>query len=164
MNALAESPHAAIAERASSEAWRQVNAIDRALAQMPQVEMPLTHTFTPGLYARTIFMPAGAIITSRIHLFEHPFVLAAGALLVWDDEQGVVELRAPHVGVTKPGTRRVLRILEDAHFTSFHVTEGTDPEQLVDILTEDPVKLGHLDDLDPQQLEALRRHSKPCLT
>ena len=33
--------------------------------------------------------------------------------------------------ITLPGTRHVLFILEDTEWTTFHVTEETDPEQIV---------------------------------
>jgi hypothetical protein len=36
------------------------------------IELPIVHRFTPGLYIREIFMPAGALVTSKIHKTEYP--------------------------------------------------------------------------------------------
>lgn len=105
----------------------KINALEQALVDnLPAVECPLIHRFTPGLYAREIFMPAGTIITSKIHKTEHPFVILSGRVRVWTDEDGDVELVGPHVGITKPGTRRVLAILEDTRWITFHPSEETE--------------------------------------
>jgi hypothetical protein len=91
--------------------------------------LPLTHTFTPGLYTRQISMPAGNLVVSRIHLHEHPFIISKGKVSVYDGEN-VVTLEAPHQGITKGGTKRVLYIHEDTLWTTFHTTDLTTPEEL----------------------------------
>jgi len=109
-----------------------LRAVDRVhawiAAALQPIELPLSHTFTPGLYTRRIFMPAGACIVSKIHRTQHPFVILTGAVRVWDAATGTVELRAPHFGITQPATRRVLYILEDCIWATFHATPHTTPE------------------------------------
>ena len=82
----------------------------------------LENTFTPGLYTRQIFMPAGSLVVSRIHLFEHPFIVSRGVVSVYDGEE-IVTMTAPFQGVTNPGTKRVLYVHEDTIWTTFHVTD-----------------------------------------
>lgn len=109
--------------------------IEAHLATFPQQEMPVEHLFTPGLYCRQIFMPARTLLTSKIHRTEHPFVISKGVVSVWD--KGRVEiLRAPHHGVTYPGTRRILYIHEDTIWTTFHPTSETDPQKIEDVIIE----------------------------
>lgn len=84
------------------------------------VELPVTHRFTPGLYAREIFMPAGTLLTSKIHRTEHPYVVLTGRVSVLIPGVGVETLEAGHCGVTKSGTRRVLFIHEDTRWVTFH--------------------------------------------
>ena len=102
----------------------------------PAAEMPVSHLFTPGLYVREIFMPAGTLLTSKIHKTEHPFVILSGKASVWIGDGEEVVLEGPYVGVTKPGTRRVLYIHEDMRWLTFHPTEFTDlaviEEQLIE--------------------------------
>ena len=89
----------------------------------------LRHTFTDGLYTREIFMPKGAMIISRIHLFEHPFIVSQGKVSVYDGES-IVTLTSPYQGVTKAGTKRVLYVHEDTVWTTFHVTEKKTFEEI----------------------------------
>lgn len=114
----------------------KVDAIQAAIERMPQVELPLTHRFTPGMYIRTIFMPKGTLVVSRIHKTEHPFIVTRGACAVWDERAGWKEIKAGHIGITMPGTRRILYIYEDAEWTTFHATELRDPEEIVAAVTE----------------------------
>lgn len=92
------------------------------------VDMPVQDLFLPGMYVRTIYMPAGEngeenMVTSAIHITEHPFFLMAGKVAVFSDNDGEQILEAPYFGITKPGTRRVLRIIEDCVWITVHVTD-----------------------------------------
>jgi hypothetical protein len=91
--------------------------------QENQVEPPLMHYFTPGLYTREIYMAAGTLIISKIHKTEHPFVISAGKAYVKKNDGDWELLEAPYTGITYPGTRRVLYIEEDCVWTTFHPTD-----------------------------------------
>ena len=114
----------------------RVDAIQAAVERLPQVELPLTHRFTPGMYIRTIFMPKGALVVSRIHRTEHPFFVTRGRCAVWDEKGGWIEIKAGHIGITTPGTRRILYIYEDTEWTTCHATDLKDPEEIVAAVTE----------------------------
>jgi hypothetical protein len=94
-----------------------------------QLEFPVIHRFTPGLYIREIYMPKEALIMSKIHRTEHPFVISKGSVYVRNKDGTWELLEAPYTGITYPGTRRVLSIKEDCIWTTFHPTdiEPTDP-------------------------------------
>ena len=79
-----------------------------------------THMFTDGMYIREIFMPAGSLITSKVHKTEHPYIVSYGKVAVSIDGNEWIEITAPYTNITKPGTRRVLYILEDCIWTTFH--------------------------------------------
>ena len=94
-------------------------------------DLPVTHHFTPGLYCREILMPAGSVLTSKVHNTEHPFVVSQGSCSVYNEETGEsVLITAPHFGITLPGTRRLLFIHEDTIWTTFHPTNLTDVEEI----------------------------------
>jgi hypothetical protein len=101
--------------------------IDQLEAKMVEmdnpVECPLKHTFTKGLYSRMIFMPAGSLLTSKIHKTEHQFVVLKGKLEVSIDGQKSELIVAPYHGITKAGTRRLLFIHEDTVWQTFHATD-----------------------------------------
>lgn len=104
----------------------EVLAFVDSAEQLPQ----WVHRFTPGLYVREIFMPKGVYVIGKQHKTEHPYVVSKGRAAVWTEEQGVVEIKAPFCGITKPGTRRILYILEDCVWTTFHPTTETDLEKI----------------------------------
>lgn len=114
-------------DRMTNGAEARVNAIHHLCTQLPPADCRLTHRFTPGMYAREFFMPAGTLVVSARHKTEHPFVVLSGRAAVWTEEGGVTILTAGHVGITKPGTLRVLYIHEDCRWITFHATTETDP-------------------------------------
>ena len=107
------------------------------------VEFPVKHTFTPGLYAREIFMPKGSLLTSKIHNTEHPFVVLTGVAVVHIPGGETEVLAAGHHGVTKAGTRRALYIQQDCKWVTFHPlseseelarSEGKDEEEILGMI------------------------------
>lgn len=90
------------------------------LAFMQPVEQPVEHLFLPGLYVRKIFNPAGSLIVTKIHKTEHPFFLLAGCMSIRNVDGEVIHIEAPHWGVTKPGTRRVIFAHTDVTFVTVH--------------------------------------------
>jgi len=121
---------------AEPKVWQVMDAMQRAMAEQEQVPIPVQHSFTgsagngTGIYSRTVVMPEGALVMSEVHLTEHPFVITRGRVRVLMAD-GVFEvLQAPHRGVTKPGTRRLLLIEEETEWTTFHATPLTDPEEI----------------------------------
>jgi hypothetical protein len=90
------------------------------LNNFSMINCPLVHRFTEGLYVREIFMPAGSLITSKIHKTQHQFFILQGAVSVWDNDGQEVYYEAPYIGITEPGTRRVLYIWEDCIWATSH--------------------------------------------
>ena len=109
----------------------KLDVLEEEIFKHPQVHCPLVHRFTPGLYIREIFMPAGSLITSARHLTCHPFVVSKGDVSVYVEGVEVDRYKAPYTGITHPGTRRLLYIHEDTVWTTFHVTDKTDPDEIV---------------------------------
>ena len=99
---------------------------------------PVIHRFTPGIYQREIHIPAGTLGTTMIHLVEHPFILLRGSLRVISDAEGATTWHAPHVGITRAGTRRALFAETDCTLITFHPTHDTDVAKIVATLTATP--------------------------
>lgn len=99
-------------------------------SDLPKIDCPLVHRFTPGLYAREIFMPAGSLASSKIHNTEHPFVVLTGKVSVRNERGEVDHIEAPYVGITKPGARRLIFVHEDCRWITFHpLVEGENGEE-----------------------------------
>lgn len=82
-------------------------------------ELPLTHSFSEGIYTRAIFIKKGMFAIGKIHKFNHTFFLMKGKLLLCTQE-GVKELEAPYYGNASAGTKRVVIALEDTVFVNVH--------------------------------------------
>jgi hypothetical protein len=112
-----------------------MNLCDVELMKLPPVECPLTHRFTPGMYIREIFMPKGSIVTSLLHLTTHPFFILKGDVNVYYPGLPVERYIAPYTGVTKAGTRRLLFNNEDTVWITCHITDLTDPDEIMESIT-----------------------------
>lgn len=105
---------------------------DRAL-DLPQVECPLRHSFSPGVYMREMFAPAGTFIIGNEHLTEHFNVILAGRLRLKMNGK-VKELSAPYSFISKAGTMKMAYVIEDLHFMTIHPTDETDVDKLETLL------------------------------
>lgn len=103
----------------------------------PKGYYPLNHTFLDGVYVRTIFMPAGSLITSKKHRTRHPFSVVEGVVSVWVNEGEEQILKAPYEGITEPGTRRVLYIHEDCIWVTYHLNpDNEDVDEIEERIIE----------------------------
>lgn len=95
---------------------------------------PPIHTFTDGLYTRTLFMPAGMFLTSEIHNTQHQYFVLTGRALVWTWESGWDMVTAPRQGITEPNTRRIIYVYDDLLWATVHPNPEniTDPNVIMD--------------------------------
>lgn len=114
-------------------AWERWVSMQTDLAR---IDPPLRHTFPGGMYVREITMPAGAIITSRIHRFQHPFFILRGRVTVIT-RHGFEEYHGGYSGITEPGARRILLVHEETVWTTVHLNgrDNKDIEELEGELT-----------------------------
>jgi hypothetical protein len=103
-----------------------VDCVEAFMAGQPQGENHPQHTLTPGLYSRRLFMPALAVVVSKIHRREHQYVVLSGSATVVT-ESGAVLVRAGYSGITPANTRRVLFVHE---WMTFHPTDQTTLEDI----------------------------------
>ena len=82
-------------------------------------ELPLTHSFSDGIYTREILIRKGMFAIGKIHKSDHAFFLMKGKLLLCTEE-GVKEIEAPFYGTASAGTKRVAIALEDTVFVNVH--------------------------------------------
>lgn len=73
-----------------------------------------------GLYSRESHASKNDLIVSLKHKQEHQFVIQKGSCAVFTDGEGWKVMESGHHGLTTVGTRRLIYVLEDLIFTSFH--------------------------------------------
>lgn len=113
---------------------------------IPDPDCPLTHVFAPGAYARTIFIPRDTLVVGKIHKHAHLNMLMSGRVLV-ATEEGPVTYDAPRVMVSKAGTKRVVYTYTDTIWTTVHLTEKTDLDEIEEeIIAKDYQSLDAIQD------------------
>ena len=94
-----------------------------------QVELPIFHHFSKGVYARELHIPKGIFIIGKIHKFRNLNVLSKGECSVLSID-GVMRLKAPHTMVSSPLVKRAIYAHEDCVWTTIHGTDETDLEKI----------------------------------
>jgi hypothetical protein len=102
------------------ETHERIDKIEDILRGIGEITLPVEHVFTPGLVSRKIVVPAGKLVTTKIHKFEHQYVMVSGEASIWLDGVGVRRVKGPFYGVTKPFTRRVIFAHTDVEWITFH--------------------------------------------
>lgn len=91
------------------------------------------HYFTDGLYAREILIPAGTLLTGKIHRFGHINIISKGDISVMT-ENGIKRIKSPCTLISKPGIKRVGFAHEDTIWTTIHATTETTVEAAENVL------------------------------
>ncbi len=114
----------------------RLEQVEKKLLGLPQIDCPLNHRFTPGIYARECYLPAvegGTIVIGHQHKTKHLNFVMAGKVLVMMD--GKIKLVVgPDVFESEAGVRKVLLVLEDTWWVTTHATEETDLAKLEELL------------------------------
>jgi quercetin dioxygenase-like cupin family protein len=107
----------------------QVERLQEQMAVMPQAELVTEHQFSPGMYMRKLYRPAGTLIVGKVHKEPHFFLCAKGEIIAWT-ENGMKRLQAGDVVESKPGTKRVTLAVTDAIGITIHRTDKTDLDEI----------------------------------
>lgn len=107
---------------------------------LPVADCPVKHHYANGLYAREIFIPAGSVVVGKIHKFEHLNLISRGKVYVvtefgnqiYDATETPITFKSP------AGTKRALFAETDLIWTTFHITDKTDVDEILkEIIAED---------------------------
>lgn len=138
-----------------------LDLVHAAIAEKPQVELPVKHVFTKGLYSRELFMPAGLELMSKCHKTQHQFVIAYGDVDIYLKGRGWERVIGYLKGVTEPGTRRVFRTYADTMLITFH---PTDRFPTLECDAEATALLVEHDIIDPRENPYLNTNKQEALT
>jgi len=119
----------------------QIERLQAEMSLMPQAELTTEHSFSPGMYMRKVFRPAGTLIVGKVHKEPHFFLCAKGEIIAWT-ENGMKRLQAGDVVESKPGTKRVTLAVTDAIGITIHRTDKTDLDEIeAELIEPDPLAL-----------------------
>jgi hypothetical protein len=123
--------------------------LEAKIAELPQAEFETVGHFAPGVYARELRLPAGALLTGKIHKTEH-LNIVCGDITVHNVEEGTTRRICGHeIFVSKPGTRRAGFTHRPTIWTTIHPTEETDVDKIEQLVIEPHVNplLGNREEL-----------------
>lgn len=107
----------------------KVNLIEDEMNSIPaefQIkELPLRHFFCNGIYAREMLIPAGVLLTGKIHKYPQINILSKGRMRVLIGDK-IEEIDASFTVISPPGTKRVAYAVTDCVWTTFLPTDETD--------------------------------------
>ncbi len=101
------------------------------LTMEQQIDIPVEHIFSAGVYIRQIVIPAGTLIMGKRHRYECCNILLKGTLLVYvDEDKPPVPMSGPVIFTTPPGTKKFAYCKEEAVFLNIIPTKETDPDEI----------------------------------
>ena len=118
---------------------QKVDRLESFILQMPQVDLQTTHALSGCVYARTIFIPAGTVLTGAVHKKDHINVVHGDISVSTDD--GMKRITGYHVLPTKAGMKRHGFAHGDTHWTTLCETQLDEVEAIENELVEDAEKL-----------------------
>lgn len=89
-----------------------------------QVELKVEHNFSLGIYARTLYIPKGAVVVGKLHKYPQLNILAKGDISVSVDDE-VKRIQAVQVISSPAGVKRIAYTHEDTVWITVHATEET---------------------------------------
>ena len=113
----------------------QLEQLEQALRAGPQLDFETTHTFGPGFYVRTVRLPAGAVLTGKVHATEHVFFVSEGDISI-ATEEGVRRVGAGFQCIARAGLKRAGYCHAETVCGNVHLTHETDLVKLEAALIE----------------------------
>ena len=101
-------------------------AVLKEMMALPQLDLPLNHSFSKNVYARQISMPADSLVIGKLHATEHLNMVLSGTVSVWSEQGGLQHITGPCTFNSVAGTRKYLYCHTDVLWTTIHVTDETD--------------------------------------
>ena len=115
-----------------SLAMRQkIDNAEAVMFDMPQVEIPLRHDFADGLYGREILIPAGTMLTGKIHRKADLNFVLYGEIDVLT-ENGMKRVTGPCWFSGRAGAKQIGYAHTDTLWITVHATSNRDLETLED--------------------------------
>jgi hypothetical protein len=125
-----------LATPALRRSW--IEGLEEALTEVSEFpqgdrpDCPLVHSFGGGMYVREIFIPAGMLLTGKIHRHEHPNFLMEGRVSMITEDGGIQIMEAPQSLLSSAGCKRALF----THTPTWWITVHLNPNGYEEVVPE----------------------------
>lgn len=130
------------------DAIERVRRLESLALTLPQVSIGTEHVFHAGLYARTIRVPAGVMITGVLIKIPTLLIVSGNAIVYL--EGGPLELHGYNILSASAGRKQAFVALTDTHLTMIFATGASDVDAAEHEFTDEAENL------------MTRRESKTC--
>ena len=117
-----------------------VRQFEEAALQLPQAKINTEHALHAGMYARTIMIPAGIVITG-VQIKIPTILIFSGDALVYGDD-GTTQLTGYHVTLGAVGRKQAICALTDTYLTMVFPTAASAVAEAEEEFTDEPERLG----------------------
>lgn len=117
----------------------RVRRLESVSLLLPQVNIPTDHVFHAGMYARTIKIPAGVVLTGA-EIKIPTILIISGDTLVYG-ENGPTRYTGYHVALGQSGRKQAFYALQDTYLTMLFPTDVTTADAAERQFTDEYEKL-----------------------
>jgi hypothetical protein len=105
-----------------------------------EIDESTFHHHCEGVYAREYRLPAGHVVIGRVHKYACFNVMLEGSMTIAMSSCEPQHMEAPQFFVSQPGEQKALYAHTDVKFITFHATEETDPDKLLEYFSVPTIK------------------------
>lgn len=133
LDSIIESVSGPIAAQSTRDS---IMALEVRLSQHPQIEIPVVHRYSGGIYSREITIPADVILTGKIYKDDHFDVMVYGDVTVTTDE-GRKRLTGFNISKGNQGKKRAGYTHAETRWITFCSSPEMADDEYIDYLTVD---------------------------
>ena len=109
----------------------RIDALEAGIAsELAPVEISHVDYFSKGVYAREITIPAGTVLTGKIHKYHNLNIMSKGDMSILMEDGTVKRVQAPYTVVSPAGTRRAAYAHTETVWTTIHGTYEVDLDSI----------------------------------
>lgn len=118
-----------------------IELLEKCLKELPQFEQKLRHfTEVDGIYIREFYMPAGTLVTGKVHVNESYSILTKGRVSVANDSDEQFIMQAGDIRYSKPGSKKAVFSLEESLFITVHKCDLKEIDDIEQFLAVDTIE------------------------
>jgi hypothetical protein len=110
------------------EAIAKISHLEKILMHEPQVDVSTTHVFHAGLYARTVRIPAGCLVTGALIKIDTILIMHGKVSVFIGDE--TLELDGFYVFEASAGRKQAFLAHSETELTMLFATQATSIDQV----------------------------------
>lgn len=120
----------------SKDVQNKIMALESEWKKHPQVDIPVIHRYSGGIYAREITIPKDTLLTGKIYKDDHMDIMISGDITVSSDE-GIKRLTGFNIFEGNRGKKRAGYAHQDTRWITFHQCPEMADDAYIDYLTVD---------------------------